>query len=246
MTEIQSRENRSLARRIQQAFNSTPDEASIHDDSPPAVFTVASWIKKWIQSGFSSTVLMPRLKPSRIRDAEDDDLLRIINAAIRKVYLNRQRNSIASVQAEVTLAVAEYNCTAEYPLTVPGTETIRRLVHRIDAYQIDVARHGKVYANRRHRAPGRAFHTTEPLELVMADGQVMDVIVRETNDDGTPGRDIGRPFITVMLDVHTRCVLGAYVSLAPFCGGTLLKTMSGACVPHLGWPSRYSSENDHR
>ena len=202
----------------------------IGDASPPGISTVAGWIKRWIDGGRTDSALLSATKPSRAQFDEDDDLHRIIMAAIKKVYMNRQKNSIAAVVMEVAVRVAEHNCYAESPLKTPSAETIRRYINRIDAYQLDVARHGKAYANRRHRAAGRGFYTTEALELAMADGQMMDIIVVEEDENGDPGADIGRPFLTAVFDVHTRCVLAAEVTLAPFCGGTLLKAMRQACV----------------
>lgn len=52
----------------------------------------------------------------------------------------------------------------------------------------------------------------------------------------TTQQPIGRPYLTVVIDVRTRCVLAALVSLAPFCGGTLLKTMAIAVVASPGRP----------
>jgi putative transposase len=208
----------------------------IEDNSPPGVSTVAGWVKRWIEGGRCESALMPAPKPSRARFEESDDLQKILMKAVKKVYMNSQKNPISAVQTEVAVLVAEYNCQAETPLRVPSTETIRRFIRRIDAYQLDVARHGKAYAKRRHRATGRCLYTTDPLEIVMADGQVMDIIVVEEDDEGNPGTDIGRPFLTVVFDVHTRCVLAAEVTLAPFCGATLLKAMNRACVAQPGKP----------
>ncbi|HHH35407.1 MAG TPA: hypothetical protein ENK48_01095 [Gammaproteobacteria bacterium] len=206
----------------------------MQDEAPPAPSTVAGWIKKWRDGGMTDAALMPRLKPSRRQ--VDPVLDEIIQNAIQKVYMNRQRNSVAAVHAEVLIAVAEHNAHAASPIRTPSKETIRKAIHRIDSYQRDLKRHGKTYADRQHRAAGRSFHTSAPLELAMADGQIMDVIVVETIEDGRVGQAIGRPFITVILDVHTRCVLSALITLVPFCGATLLRALGTACVASPGQP----------
>lgn len=208
----------------------------INDDSPPGVSTVAGWVRKYVRGGCNDLALMPRLKPTRMRSKLQVELQEIISKAVEKVYMNRQKNPISAVLPEVTFMVAEYNRNAAIPLPFPSRETIRRYIQKIDRYQLDVKRHGKAYANRQHRAPGRAFHTTEPLELVQADGQIMDIIIVEKDEDGNPGQDIGRPYITVFFDVHTRCVLYALITLAPFCGATLLGTLGKACVANGSKP----------
>lgn len=202
----------------------------LNDQHPPGVSTVAGWVKKWVSGGCCDAALMPALKGSRARRLGSDPLERIITEAIQDVYLTSQRNPITAVRAQVAIAIAEYNRAADEPLTEPSYEYLRRIIQRIDHYKRDLARHGRHYAKRRHRAAGVSTVTTEPLELVEADGQMVDAVVCEKNEDGTIGREIGRAYVTVMLDVHDRCILSAYPSLAPFCGGTLLKTLSIACI----------------
>ena len=208
----------------------------IKDGKPPATSTVAAWIKTWIANEYSERALMPKNKPSRAFQPENTKRNEIIMSAIKKVYMNKQRNSISAVAAEVSVAIAEFNTTAETRLDMPSQETIRKMAKRIDRYQLDKARHGAAYANRKHRAAGMSMFCSEPLELTMADGQVMDVIVVEEIDDDRPPKDIGRPFITIIQDVFSRCILGAHVSLAPFCGATVLKTLSIASVASGGEP----------
>lgn len=208
----------------------------IGDKSSPGVSTVAGWIKRWIEGGRSESALMPAPKPSRVRLEEPNELQKIILKAINKVYMNSQKNPISAVETEVAVEVAEYNCQAETKLKPPSAETIRRYIQRIDAYQLDAARYGKAYAKRHHRAAGRALYTTDPLEVVMADGQMMDIIIVEPDEEGGSPTDIGRPYLTLVFDVHTRCVLAAEITLAPFCGGTLLKAMRQACVAQPGKP----------
>ena len=207
--------------------------AETGDPSPPSASTAASWVHTWLANGCEEAALMPKPKATRRHFAENAELTRIIETSIKKVYLNDQRNTIAAVCADVAIAVAEYNRNKpDVPLKVPCDETVRRHVHRVDLYQRDRARYGKRYAQRVHRAAGIGFFASEPLELTMADGQMMDVIVVEESEGDGPPRPIGRPYLTVILDVFSRCILGAHLSLAPFCGATLLKTLADAAVPN--------------
>lgn len=181
---------------------------------------------------------MPKMRATRVdHRAIDPQVLNLVDASIASVYLTRQKNTVSSVYADIELAIANHNATAKEPLKMPSLETVRKIVNRIDSYERDLKRHGKHYAKRRHHVSGASTVVSEPLEACQADGQIMDIIVVEPErDDGQPQQPIGRPYLTVVIDVRTRCVLAALVSLAPFCGGTLLKTMAIAVVASPGRP----------
>lgn len=209
----------------------------INDQDPPGPSTIAGWVQRWQQSGRKDEALLPRLKPSRADySGLDPAVLEIINNSIEQVYLTKHRNSAKAVYADIELRIANYNAQATQPLTVPSMHIVGRIIKQIDAYERDVKRRGKAYANRRHRAVGRSILACEPLEICMADGQHMDVMLVSDPADGGPRQVLGRPFLTVIIDVRTRCILAAFISLQPFCGGTVLKAMMEAVVESPGRP----------
>lgn len=204
----------------------------LNDQDPPGASTVASWVKLWLDGGRKDGALMPAIKKARYVSGLDPEVDRIVMESIQRVYMNRQRHSMKAVCADVLVSIKHYNEGKEKQLEVPSDETIRRVIQRIDLFARDKARYGAPFAQRRHRAVGRAFHTEEVLEVAMGDGQVMDIILVDQE-----GQDIGRPFLTAIIDVHSRCILSAYVSLAPFSGATLLKAMSEAVVGGTNRPA---------
>lgn len=207
------------------------------DPHTPGASTVADWIKKWIRGGRTDAALMPRLKPSRANLGKlDKTVVQFLMEAVDEVYLTRARNSVKAIRPAVEIRIANHNATSPDKLVTPSVETIRQFVNRIDLYERDCRRHGKAYARRKHRAAGTSFVAREPLELCMADGQILDCIVIEERDDGQPPEEIGRPFLTSIIDVRTRVVPSAYVSLSPFCGATLLKAMAQAVTAEPGKP----------
>jgi len=200
------------------------------DEKPPATSTVAGWVKKWIENKFDRRVFLPKLKPSRSDiNNENPALLAILRKAVNNVYLNRQKNPQSAVMAEIQILIAEYNANHDDQLQVPSREKLRRFINTLDSYEVSLRRHGRHYTNRIFRAAGISFIAKEPLEMVMADGQVMDVVLVRENEDGTFD-DIGRPFLTAFIDVRTRVILGFYISLAPFCGATLFRALKNAVV----------------
>lgn len=200
------------------------------DVKPPATSTVAGWVKQWVDSNFDRRVFLPKLRPSR-SDINNENLalLAILRKAVNSVYLNRQMNPQSAVMAEIQILIAEYNANHDTKLEMPSREKLRRFINTLDSYEVSLRRHGRHYTNRRFRAAGISFIAKEPLEMVMADGQVMDIVLVRENEDGTFD-DIGRPFLTAFIDVRTRIILGFYISLAPFCGATLFRALKNAVV----------------
>lgn len=197
-----------------------------NDPQPPGASTVAGWVKTWLENHRQDIALAPALRPTRYRPTKlHPKVLATIQETIQDKYLTRQRLSKQAVHAEVVFRIHEANATTPEALEVPSAETVRKIIEGVDRYTRDRARFGKAYVQRKHRAAGKACHVTEPLECVVADGQVMDIIL--VDDDG---QEIGRPFITVFLDIYSRCVLSAFVTLAPFSGATLLKALTTAVV----------------
>jgi putative transposase len=202
----------------------------IGDEKPPSTSSVASWVKRWIDGGYDRSVFLPKLKPSRSSIlCESPDLLEIIRESVNSVYLNRQKNPQSLVMSEIKIRIAGYNALHATPLPVPSKETLRRYINTLDEYEVVKQRFGKHYANRKFRAAGISFVAQEPMELVMADGQLMDVIVIKELEDGR-FEEIGRPYLTSFIDIRSRCILGHHISLAPFCGATLLRALSNAVV----------------
>lgn len=211
--------------------------SEINDQDPPGVSTIAKWVKSWMDGGREDSALAPKIR--KVRDDTiyiHKDVLEIVQSSISSIYLNKHRNPAKAVIADVAMRVANYNAQSPHPLPAPSPHVIRRLIQKIDAYERDVKRHGKAYARRRHRATGRSLVPSEPLEMCMADGQLVDIMIVEDPMDGGPLRVVGRAYLTIILDVRTRCILSAFVSLQPFSGGTVLKAMQEAVVASPGRP----------
>ena len=211
--------------------------AAINDQDPPGASTIANWIRLWREAGRDDMALVNRPKPSRVEFRNvPPKMLELCGQAVREVGLSPHRNRQCDVHAEALRLTANYNAETGEALEAPSRYLIDKLMKGVDSYERDRRRHGKAYADRHHRAAGRSFIAREPLEICMADGQHMDVMAVEERLDGGPAKVLGRPYVTVIIDVRTRCVLAAFVSLAPFSGGTLLKAMMKAVVASPGCP----------
>lgn len=87
--------------------------------------------------------------------------------------------------------------------------------------------YGGKKARQDHRVRGEKYLTSQPLHMVQIDHCVVDVIVV----DSLTRKPIGRPWMTIAIDVHTRCVLGFYLSL-----DHPSSVSNAACLVHVVTP----------
>ncbi len=152
-------------------------------------------------------------------DETDYEKARTVSAfldqAIRTHYLQRQRVTVRYVYEQLLTRILEENrCRAAHDqLPVPHSSTVYRHIAALDPYECAQARYGTKYAQALYQvnlsAPAvtRASHR---LARVECDHTRLDLLVV----DEKTRLPLGRPWLTALLDVCTRMVLGIYVSFA--------------------------------
>ena len=165
--------------------------------------TIYQWIALYEESGHLSS-LIPRSR-GRSKGAKliDPKLDAIIDSAIQDEYLTRQRRKPSKV-----IEVVRKRCHAA-GIASPHANTIR---NRIKALPKPAAlrRRGQGDIARNLHEPIRGHFVADfPLAVVQIDHSPADLIIV---DDETR-QPIGRPWITLAIDVHTRMVVGCHVSL---------------------------------
>ena len=162
-------------------------------------------------------------------------LLRRLRADLRtSALVARDRGrpvGLRLLQPEVEAVVGEqvkgYYATAQKPpkqdlfeairrecrkrgLRPPGNETVRRRLRATDPVAIAAGRHGRKVARDRHGPAKEHFEpSTHLLGLVEIDHTRVDLIVV----DDAYREPIGRPWLTLAIDVLSRAVVGYYLTL---------------------------------
>jgi len=161
-----------------------------------------------------------------------DEVESVIREVLRTRYLTRQRRTVASVSREITR-----ECRVR-GLRVPSRGTLLRRIAMLDPVKTVAAREGGYAARSRRSAGGTAPEITEPLEQVQIDHTPVDVIIV----DERHRLPAGRPYVTIAVDVCSRCVVGLVVTLeAPSA------TSVGLCLAHAAadkrpWLERLEAE----
>lgn len=176
------------------------------------------------------------LLPTRRGRREGARLLRpevehLIQAGIRDVYLKPERPTVTYLADRIRGA-----CRAA-GLPEPSDRAIRARITRLDTEVLLHARHGAAAARRlRPSGPGREANA--PLDLVQIDHTLADVVLV----DATRREPIGRPWLTLVIDVATRMVAAAHVSLDPPSSLSVALALGQAVLPKAPHLARFGIE----
>ncbi|WP_436409243.1 DNA-binding domain-containing protein [Escherichia coli] len=147
---------------------------------------------------------------------------RVIHELLQKRFLTKQKRSLAAFHREVTQV-----CKAQ-KLRVPARNTVALRIASLDPRKVIRRREGQDAARDLQGVGGEPPAVTAPLEQVQIDHTVIDLIVVDDRDR----QPIGRPYLTLAIDVFTRCVLGMVVTLeAPSANGLADERQALAALP---------------
>ena len=159
----------------------------------------------------------------------------IIDRAVKEVYLKRTKAPITAVHART-----RHLCD-EAKVRAPSYCTVKRRVRTIDPMLAAARRHGSDHAMAIQAPSLQGISTYRPLEMVQIDHALVDLIV-VSPETRLP---IGRPWITLAIDVHTRCVVGYYLSMEPPTQTCVALCLAHACLPKGDWMRRQELNLDY-
>lgn len=231
--------NRELRARIEAVA------ADINDTKrPPSPTTVRRWARLY---GFFKCVV--RLVPQHCRKGRatviKGELEDLLLATIEEQYLTPERPTIAHVYENFRGRVRGVN-KERLPgkeLVLPSEMTVRRYIERLDPYLADSKRLGKYAADAKHRDAIGHLRVDTILDRWEIDHTLLDVLLV----DPETGEVIGRPYITVVLDRHSRMIMAFLIHLSAPNTETVLRTIDRAIRPKMGWLERFPTvENEWR
>lgn len=148
------------------------------------------------------------------------------------VWLPRQKE-IAHLQKDLSTEVRR-SCH-KLGIDAPSRHTVtRRLVEHQEAQLAALAKAPNALV-----APG-AFGAAHPLEIVQMDHTQADLFVV----DRWTRRTIGRPWLSVAIDLATRCVVAIYVGMERPNAATVALLISRIVLPKTDWLSHLGVEAD--
>jgi putative transposase len=149
----------------------------------------------------------------------------LVRTAINEHFLTCRRPSVEEI-----VRIVQRRCI-ERGLQPASRNAIRLRVERLEPRSRTKARYGTQEAKRRHALTPGQFEVSAPLESVQIAYALGDIIVVDERDREA----IGRPWITLAIDVFSRAVLGFYVSLDPPSVTAIALCLTQACLPKERW-----------
>lgn len=127
----------------------------------------------------------------------------IIEEVVEDIYLNSQKKKQVDVISDV-----RDRCEAE-GLPVPHDNTIRNRITALPRNVVLRRRGQKKEADKNLPVPGEFPKTSGPLSVVQMDHTPLDILVVYT----ATRQYWGRPWLTLVIDVETRVIVGFYISM---------------------------------
>ncbi|MGO1541208.1 MAG: Mu transposase C-terminal domain-containing protein [Luteimonas sp.] len=129
----------------------------------------------------------------------------LIRHAIAKHYMCREK------PPKEYVVVRAQSMARRLQLPPPSRKAVLLRLNREIGWASDLAREGGHTARQKWQARTGGLSASKPLDLIQIDHTPADVMV--LSDDRLTV--LGRPWVTVAIDVATRCVLGMYISMDP-------------------------------
>jgi putative transposase len=184
--------------------------------------TVYRWLERYETTGQLSALLPGKRGGGRGQSRLTPEVNVLLQATIEEYYLTTQKRSVQATAEEV-----QRRCR-HAGVSPPHLNTVRARIAQVSK-QERLRRRGQGRQARDEYTPGHgAFPNAEwPLAMVQIDHTPGDIILV----DDVQRLPIGRPWITVAIDVFSRMVAGFYVSLdAPSA------LSAGLCLAHAILP----------
>ena len=201
--------------------------AEKHNDAkPPSPQTLSRWASDFLKSRGNPKSLVPRHDrkgPRYSKLALEVELQ--IGSKLRTEFLDDRRATGEQLRCNVVGELARQGWL-NGSRKAPSASTIYRRIKALDPYVLALKRYGKRFADKRLRAAGQSLEVSRPMEIAMIDGHVLDILVV----DSLSHEVLGRPYLVCIIDVYTRCVVGWYISLMPFCATTALAAIKHMCA----------------
>ena len=197
--------------------------------------TLYRWLKRFTAHD-DVTSLVPYKrgwKPGRTRIPTFSE--EVLTKVIEDFYLTRLRPTVARTIREV-----ERKCE-ERQIRAPSASTIRARIGRIDEAERLRRRGQREKARNKYSAvPGHFPNADFPLAVVQIDHTEADLILV----DDIERLPIGRPWITVAIDVYSRVITGFYLSFDAPSVTSVAMCVARSILPKEEWLAQCSVDAD--
>lgn len=167
--------------------------------------TLYRWLKKYKSTG-TLAGLLPRPSGRKKGETRLDYMVEeIMQKVINTYYLTSQKPSIQAVIRKINIECKNRKIKA------PSKNTIRNRIHKLSEYEVLKKQGNRSTARTKFEPTPGKFTADYPMQLIEIDHTPVDIILVD-DDKREP---IGRPYLTVAIDIYSRMIVGYYLSLNP-------------------------------
>jgi putative transposase len=217
-------------KRVEQAIGEVWDGLVPQPATKPGWTSVYRWSRAYLDSSESPASLLDAHAEKGNREPRfAKEILEICEGVLDSDYLTLERPTIEHVtNLARALTRAENKLLPEScQLAMPTSRLMARLIGEIPAYDQHAARYGRESARKKYRTVLRHRQTDAPLQRGEMDHTRMNVFAI----DDVHGLPLGRPWLTVLIDDFTRCLLGFCLSFEPPSRATVARCLRHAFLP---------------
>lgn len=188
--------------------------------------TLYGWLRLY-RNAESIDVLIPGKRGAKLGETRvNSQIEAILSAVIEEFYLTTQRVPPSSVIDEVK------NRCRKLKIDPPHPNTVRNRINSIsERDKLRKRGYGELAKNKFLPVPGEFPNADYPLAVVQIDHTPVDLILV----DDVYRKPIGRPWLTLAMDVHSRMVVGYYLSFDAPSVTSVAMTVSHAILPKEDW-----------
>ncbi|PNV82396.1 MAG: integrase [Sulfurimonas sp.] len=166
--------------------------------------TVYRWIKTYEESEKISSLISSKHKRGKKGSRIEPLTNKIIEEVIEELYLTKQRIGFPKIFNTIKAECKKLN------ITIPHENTVRNRIKTIDPKfalkkRFSAKKANEKYGNFEGEYPEGDF----PLEVYQIDHTPLDIILVDSHSR----KPLGRPYLTLAIDVYSRMVAGFYLSL---------------------------------
>lgn len=193
-----------------------------------SVSTIYRWRTVYLETGSVSAMCSKKVGAKPGSQRLPIELEELVQEIIRSDYLTTQRLSPTKIHERVRIAVVKHGLKVK----APHLNTIRRRIAKLSEKAKKRAREGAAEAEQEFSENVASLVADFPLHIVQIDHTKLNVII--VSDDHRR-LAIGRPWITVVIDIYSRMVLGIYISLDAPSAQSVGLALVRAIVPKERW-----------
>lgn len=204
----------------------------------PSWTSVYRWVRTYTESGETPVALLESHEEKGNRKRRySPEVLEICQETIESVYLCEERPSVEHTVdiAQAKTRAANALVPKSLQLAMPTRRLIQRMIDEIPAYDRHVARLGHESARKTFRSVLHHRLTEAPLQRAEMDHTRIDLFAI----DDVYGLPLGRPWLTILIDDYTRCILGFCLSFEPPSCATVARCLRNAFTPKTGLRTEY-------